>query len=140
MPKSQNSQIMSLMFETKRRLASKFRHKKNFLPEDLIKTEILTYLRKNKNSNMKKVARFLGITPPSATALVDKLVINKYLDRRQDPNDRRKIILIVTKKGEKFIKTFHNNFQEIIKNCLSPLNKKDKKDLIRIYNKLLDKK
>ena len=132
-----NSKLITLMFSAKRSLMGHFKDKKGFNPVIYIKAEILKFLQDNQTSKMKDVANYLGITPPSATTMIDKLVQEKYLSRKQDPNDRRQVLLIVTNKGKTFIHTSFENMRKILDKTLDVLSDKDKKDLIRIYNKLL---
>lgn len=46
------------------------------------------------------LAERLGIRHHSAVGLVDRLVASGYLQRRHDPNDRRRIFLYLTPQGE----------------------------------------
>ncbi len=122
----------------KRIFIQEFKKQKNFCPMNYIKAEILSHLQLYQNSKMKDVAKFLGITPPSATTMIEKLVQEKLLERKKDPNDRRNIILLVTTEGETFIKKTYSQIHAIIEQTFKTLNKKDKKELIRIYGKLLN--
>ena len=139
MPESTNAKLTGLLFAMKRDLMSKFKEGKGFCPVDYFRAEILSYLQSHKKTKMKDVANFLGITPPSATSLVDKLVQEKFLERQNDKTDRRKVLLLITKKGSLFIKKTYTEMNDIMQKTFRSLNDKDKKDLIRIYNKLLKK-
>jgi len=138
MTTSINSQLINAIFSMKRIFIQEFKKQKNFCPMNYIKAEILSHLQLYQNSKMKDVAKFLGITPPSATTMIEKLVQEKLLERKKDPNDRRNIILLVTTEGETFIKKTYSQIHAIIEQTFKTLNKKDKKELIRIYGKLLN--
>jgi DNA-binding MarR family transcriptional regulator len=42
----------------------------------------------------------LGVSKQAAGQLVDSLVVRGYLDRRVDPDDRRRLIVTLTERGE----------------------------------------
>lgn len=42
------------------------------------------------------IAREIGLTPPSVTALVDRLEKRGFVTRRPDPDDRRKLQIAIT--------------------------------------------
>ena len=135
MPSSENSQLITLMFATKRTLMQRFKDRKGFDPISYFRSEILRYLKDHPNPKMKDVADYLGITPPSATIMIDKMVKENFIERAPDAKDRRKIILKVTKKGDRFFTKTFKAMHGIIEEVFKQLNSKDKKDLIRIYKK-----
>lgn len=47
------------------------------------------------------IAREIGLTPPSVTALVDRLEKRGFLTREPDPDDRRKMRIAMTEKTQK---------------------------------------
>lgn len=50
------------------------------------------------------IAREIGLTPPSVTALVDRLEKRGFVRREPDPEDRRKIRIVVTRQTEAMTK------------------------------------
>jgi long-chain acyl-CoA synthetase len=46
-----------------------------------------------------RLAEKLAVSPPSITAVVDGLVAKGLVERRSDPNDRRRLPLALTEKG-----------------------------------------
>jgi DNA-binding MarR family transcriptional regulator len=75
-----------------------------------------------KNPALSELARELGITKPTVTVLVDKLVEKGYVRRVKSDDDRRSMHLHLNKKGNK-INTLreiaHNRIAEKIKSGLS---------------------
>jgi DNA-binding MarR family transcriptional regulator len=55
----------------------------------------------NTGSSLEKLINQLGVTKQVASQLVDTLVIRGYLDRSPDVNDRRRMNVTLTKKGQK---------------------------------------
>jgi DNA-binding MarR family transcriptional regulator len=52
---------------------------------------------------MSEVSERFEITPAAASQLVDKLVHSGFIQRVEDPNDRRAKLLSLTDKGKEFI-------------------------------------
>jgi DNA-binding MarR family transcriptional regulator len=53
--------------------------------------------------NLRSVAAGLGVHPSNATRACDRLVAAGLLDRREDPGDRRQIVLTLTEAGRQLI-------------------------------------
>jgi long-chain acyl-CoA synthetase len=49
------------------------------------------------------LARRLAVSPPSVTAVVDGLVGRGLVERRADPEDRRRLTLLLTREGAKVL-------------------------------------
>ena len=65
---------------------------------------ILMQLHHKGMCGVSEISERFGITNPAASQLVEKLVHAGYLDRTEDPSDRRAKQLHLSKKGEKFVK------------------------------------
>jgi DNA-binding MarR family transcriptional regulator len=50
--------------------------------------------------NSNELGRTMDLSPSRVSRIVDKLVVNGYLDRTSDTNDRRAIVLCLTSKGK----------------------------------------
>jgi DNA-binding MarR family transcriptional regulator len=53
--------------------------------------------------NLAAVARGLGVHPSNATRACDRLVASGLLDRREDPDDRRNLLLRLTPEGRRLV-------------------------------------
>jgi long-chain acyl-CoA synthetase len=49
------------------------------------------------------LARRLAVSPPSVTAVVDGLVARGLVERRADPEDRRRLTLLLTREGKRVL-------------------------------------
>jgi DNA-binding MarR family transcriptional regulator len=67
---------------------------------------VLRFVAKNNSANIKTIAGVLHITSSAATQLVNGLVDKKYLVRKDNPNDRRTITLVLSEKAKKIFKEF----------------------------------
>ena len=60
---------------------------------------ILTLLQQEGSAAVGQIAAHLGVTLPSVTATVDRLVQQELVSREDDPNDRRRVINRLTPNG-----------------------------------------
>jgi len=65
----------------------------------LLHLQTLRYVKEHKNPLMSDVAKFLFVTPPAATLLINGLVKEGVLARVIDARDRRAVRLRVTRTG-----------------------------------------
>jgi DNA-binding MarR family transcriptional regulator len=75
-----------------------------------------------KNPNLTELAGELGITKPTVTVLVDKLVEKGYVSRVKSDEDRRTVHLHINKKGARINalrEVAYNRIAEKIKSGLS---------------------
>lgn len=69
---------------------------------------VLRFVCKNNSTNAKKIADSLNITSSAATQLVNGLVENGYLIRKENSSDRRISHLSLSKKALNLFKEFNN--------------------------------
>jgi DNA-binding MarR family transcriptional regulator len=60
----------------------------------------LGYLRDHPGASLSELAVQLGIGLPSASTLVSRLVELGHVDRREDPAERRRTVLTLTRRGK----------------------------------------
>jgi DNA-binding MarR family transcriptional regulator len=97
----------------------------------------LETIREMKNPAYGELARRLGISKPSVTAVVDKLAGLGYVRRIQSDEDRRSFHLHVTEKAEA-LSAMHREVHEGIAALISRnLAKKELAELTRILNKVI---
>ncbi len=61
---------------------------------------------------LSDVAETLRISKSSASTLVERIVVKGVLERKQDPGNRRRVLITVAKQAQKFQKTIE---QELVK-------------------------
>jgi DNA-binding MarR family transcriptional regulator len=60
----------------------------------------LGYLRNHPGASLSELSGQLGIGMPSASTLVSRLVDLGHVDRREDPAERRRTVLTLTRRGK----------------------------------------
>jgi DNA-binding MarR family transcriptional regulator len=63
----------------------------------------LGFIQRNADASLTDVAEHLGLTPPSASKLVDGLVKQGLIVRKEAAADRRRITLELTKNGKSIV-------------------------------------
>jgi len=71
------------------------------------------------------VGRWLGISKPNMTAVVDKLIADGYVERSPSAEDRRVIEISITEKGKRHMEACRSEAQESMKKRLSKLSAQD---------------
>lgn len=69
----------------------------------------LFFIDSEGSTNFRKLANALGVTPPDVTRIVDRLVEQGLVTRRENPEDRRMQLLQATKKGRLLLARLREN-------------------------------
>jgi DNA-binding MarR family transcriptional regulator len=133
------NKIISLIFLTRQQVFKEITFAKKPL-FSFVQLLTIQFIKERRKTTMKEVAGFLNITPPSATSLINILVKNGVLARREGVGDRRIVWLKITPKGEKILKRGYAQIAGKIKETLSCLSEKEQKALIHILEKIANQK
>ncbi len=97
---------------------------------------ILVTIRTHGQCKIKSVAKERGISPPTATGLIDRLVRSGHVRRSPDPEDRRVVMVSLTKKGENMVENYLGTIRDVWKNILARLTAEEQKQYLRILKKI----
>ncbi|MGH9549831.1 MAG: MarR family winged helix-turn-helix transcriptional regulator [Terriglobales bacterium] len=67
----------------------------------LPQVRVLAFLSRSPGATLSLLAESLGVTKATASNLTDKLVQRGWVNRIEDPNERRCVLLSLTEEGEK---------------------------------------
>jgi len=98
----------------------------------------LLFIQEREGITMKELAGLLRVTSPSATSFVDRLVKLGYVQRLQDPNNRRLVRLKISSAGIMMVKKKMALHRDVFEKILSVLSKEDQNTLSGILRKVLD--
>lgn len=135
--KSSESSLEEILFGFRRKLLESSRKEAEGLKCPISQIDTLAYIAEKGNPSMKDIATHLGITPPSATAIVEMMQKKKFITRVASNNDRRTIQITLTPKAWKFFKSLHERKFAIFAKMLSKLKASERKEFIRILTKLI---
>jgi len=102
----------------------------------LVHLETLKFIRECHGVTMSEIARYLHVTPPSATDMIEKLVHEKYLSRQVDPSDRRIVRIVISKKGTLALERTLKHRFTAMRNVIRRLSPKEQADFVRILSKI----
>jgi MarR family transcriptional regulator, 2-MHQ and catechol-resistance regulon repressor len=86
--------------------------------------------------NQRSIGEKILKSGGNITMVVDNLEKCGHVKRKKDPNDRRAVLIHLTKDGEKFIKDFFPKHLEKIKEEFDVLTEEEKKQLAGLCKKL----
>jgi MarR family transcriptional regulator, organic hydroperoxide resistance regulator len=72
-----------------------------------------------------QAAEMLGITLPTASHLVDKLVRAGFVERYEDPADRRRTLARPTVRGTDLIRSLHEFSASYLRSCIGQMSEPD---------------
>src|SRR5690242_8027317 len=82
--------------------------------------------------NLTSVAQKLGVHASNATRLCDKLVEAGLIQRREDPADRRNLVLRLTAAGDQLVKDLTNQRRAAIAHVLAKMPPALREDLVPV--------
>jgi DNA-binding MarR family transcriptional regulator len=132
----QINQIMSLIFTVRNLMHDKIAQKNN-KKTSFLQMITLRFI-KHKKPTMKEIADYLTITAPSATSLVNSLMKDEVVKREEEKEDRRIVRIVMTQRGEVYLKKGMDCMLEKFKKNLEALNQKEQVELAKILGKLVN--
>lgn len=93
------------------------------LPPSHVK--VIFYLFNNGSSSISDIASMLAISKPNMTPIVDKLIKEDLVYRKEDPNDRRKIRIDLTEKAHNLALEHKKRLKESLLSKISTLSEED---------------
>ena len=84
----------------------------------------LAFLDRNGGACLFNVADHLGVTRPTASVIVDRLVRRGLLARADDPRERRRIALTLTPKGTRLLDEARSATRAWMAGVLAPLSRR----------------
>ena len=90
---------------------------------------VLGSLKRNGVQSMSDIGKCLAMPKPHVTVLVDKLIEEGYVERQNDPNDRRIVNISITEKGMEVFQEIKQTLAENMKIKLLNLTVEDKEIL-----------
>ena len=80
---------------------------------------------------MSRICVWLGVSKPNMTAIINKLISEGRVERREDPKDRRIVEVALTAEGQKYIEECWQKGRESVRARLSTLSDEEKATLYK---------
>jgi len=98
----------------------------------------LAYLRDNEHASQQALFEALCIDANSCVLLLNELESQGYVERRRDPQDRRRHLVTITSDGTKALEAAEHAQGSIEDEVLSGLNTEERDTLRRLLSRALD--
>ena len=108
------------------------------IPMPFSQYQTLSFVAEKERVSMQQVALHFKIRAPSATFLVEELVRGGLVERHTNTKDRRKVEVTLSAKGKRVFKTIHEKRDTILAKLFGSLEEKDRQDLNRILEKIIN--
>lgn len=96
----------------------------------------LAFVNRHVGSSLLEVANHLGIAPPSASRLVDGLILRGLMTREDHPADRRRIRLTITQSGQKSCENSRQGTLAYLADKLSSISTDDREVIFKAMKAL----
>lgn len=97
---------------------------------------VLGVLREGGPTTVSQLASRLGISPPSASAIVDRMVDGGLVDRERSEEDRRTVGVSLTPSGEAALKAAIGGRRGWLQRVLGQLDDTELRDTVRVMGRL----
>jgi DNA-binding MarR family transcriptional regulator len=109
------------------------------LPEDIDLSPpavaILFWISRSPGCGVLEVAKALGVTPPTISVGISRLVKAGWLERGSDPDDRRAHPIFLTSKGERLVAHVREHRTKMLRIFLSALTPDEQEQLLRFLER-----
>jgi DNA-binding MarR family transcriptional regulator len=101
--------------------------------------QAMDYIKGNPNTPVSGLSEHLFMSSSAASQLTDRLFALKLIDRRSDSNDRRAVLVSLTKKGDEDLKKFKKKQIKDIDFIAKYMSTNDIEQMIKIHRNVLRK-
>ncbi|NTU73215.1 winged helix-turn-helix transcriptional regulator [Candidatus Roizmanbacteria bacterium] len=134
-----NDQIMDAMLEIQKRLHQDATINLSISKLTILQLKALMFINSRKDVDMSDIAVHFHITKPTATVLLDKLVVRNLVSRQSNENDRRITRVALTDEGTVLLNESKKHWNKHVSTILGCLSEQDKAELFRILQVVLNK-
>lgn len=101
-------------------------------------SQVLFHVADHPGCHMGDVAKAFGVTLPAVTHIVDRLEEKQFLERVDDPGDRRVYILELTRTGRALVEELHGLQMRGVEGVLRRMAADDRQRVIKGLEALVD--
>jgi DNA-binding MarR family transcriptional regulator len=91
----------------------------------------LLFINRHKGTSISEVAEHIGLSLPSMSTLVEGLVARNFVLRRVHEDDRRRMTLMLTERGDAALRSARTGAQAYLTEQLRPLSEGQRATILR---------
>ena len=129
--------LMSLIYEMKKKCAMVDERLMDELKISQSELQFFSALNNCQGISSPELSKNMGLSLSRISRVVDKLVVNGYLDRNVASSDRRAITLCLTPKGKEVRKRIESEKNECEARLLQTINHEDVEKFRAIISKVI---
>jgi DNA-binding MarR family transcriptional regulator len=133
----ETEEILKMVFELVVNFTNMLPRTKEFEEMNTMELYLFLYVALNGPKKMSELSDVLKTTKSNVTNLVDALERNGYLSRIRSKEDRRVIMVELTKEGEKLYRKLLDSFDSLIKKIVSKIPQEDLEEFSRGFLKMV---
>jgi len=99
---------------------------------------VLDYLCRNGKTKMNCLAKHLSISPAATTGLIDRLITQELVSRKNDLRDRRIVWIELTFKGKDIICSIRKQKIKALIKVFSRISSKDRNNYLNILEQIVE--
>jgi DNA-binding MarR family transcriptional regulator len=101
--------------------------------------QVVSYLGMHPGAKMTEIAEYLLLGLSNLTAIMDKLVTKKIVQRGRSEEDRRVVLVTLTREGQAVAQANYAQKHDLAEQMLAALNDADQEKLMGIMRKIMAK-
>jgi DNA-binding MarR family transcriptional regulator len=105
----------------------------------MLQIQALNYIKSNPNTPAHNLSRKLYLSASSTSQLLDRLYEQKLITRKNDPGDRRLVLVNLTGKGGRFIEKMKKRHFEVVKNITKFMSVEEIMKMIEIHKNVAER-
>jgi DNA-binding MarR family transcriptional regulator len=95
---------------------------KKFMELNMRQYQCLALIHKLNNPSLSSLSKHLKITKPSVTAIINKLIILKFIKKEQSPDDKRFFHVLLTGQGKNIFNAYNEAYKNLVNGIFKCLN------------------
>lgn len=100
--------------------------------------KVLMLLGLHESAPVSWLAARMNVSPPNVTGILDRLAQANWIERTNDPHDRRVVRVVLTEKGTQLLQELQVAGTERVRSSLSEMGQDDRTALRKGLSALLD--
>ncbi len=99
---------------------------------------LLGHLEEDQALTMSEIAKRMGHSTAAATGLVDRLEKLGYVQRSHSKEDRRKVLVQISRKGSRLVEQVRSSIMTRVEHLMDTLTDSEKSTWVEIYQKIFN--